>query len=67
MRTEKKSKWFPLISIGLLIVILPNFIKHLSSWHISDLAKGLLMGIGVGLEILGLLLIRKDRQKIKQS
>ncbi|WP_070137722.1 hypothetical protein [Crocinitomix algicola] len=67
MYTKKKSKWFPLISIGLLMVILPNIIEHLSSWHISDLAKGLLIGIGVGFEILGLLLIRKDRLHLKKS
>lgn len=67
MCTEKKSKWLPLISIGLLMVVLPSLIEQLSPWLLTDLTKGLLMGTGIGIELLGFILVKKDRQKLKNS
>ncbi len=67
MCTKRKSKWFPLISMGLLIVVITNSIEHLSSWHITDLFKGMLMGTGIGIEIIGLILINKERRQTKDN
>lgn len=67
MCTETKSKWLPLISIGLLMVVLPSLIEQLSPWHFTDLTKGLLMGTGIGIELLGFILVKKDKQKLKIS
>ncbi len=57
--TTKKQLAFPmlLISIGLLLVVLPilinNFIK------IPDFLRGLLMGIGLIMEITALVMLKK--------
>lgn len=67
MCTKRKSKWFPLISIGLLMVVLPNFIEHISSWHISELFKNILMVVGITIEIIGVILISKERRQTKQQ
>jgi hypothetical protein len=66
MCTKRKSKWFPLISIGLLILVLPNFIEHISSWHITELFKYILMVGGISIELIGLILISRDRRQLKQ-
>jgi hypothetical protein len=66
MGTKRKSKWFPLISIGLLIVVLPNFIEHISYWRITELFKYILMVGGISIELIGLILINRDRRQSKQ-
>ncbi|HVA98458.1 MAG TPA: hypothetical protein VNG53_06150 [Bacteroidia bacterium] len=63
MCTNRKSKWLPLISIGLLIVVLPNIIEHLSSWHITRLYKETLMVSGVLMELIGVILINKEKKR----
>lgn len=67
MYNKRKAKWFPLISIGLLMVVLPSFIEHMGSWHVTELYKGILMGTGIGLEIIALIFIRRDRMQTKQQ
>ena len=61
MCSKRNSKWFPLISIGLLLVVAPQFIKTLSAFQIPDIYKGFMMGSGISLELLALFLIRKER------
>jgi len=65
MCTKRKSKWFPLISIGLLMVVLPNFVEHISSWHITELFKYILMLGGISIEIIGVILMSKERRQTK--
>ena len=66
MCTKRKSKWFPLISIGLLMVVLPNGIEHISSWHISELYKTILMISGIAVELIGVILMSKGKRQAKQ-
>jgi hypothetical protein len=48
-----------MISIGLLLVCLPFLIN---TWvHVPDLIRGALMGIGLGMEIVGI--VRLNRKK----
>lgn len=66
MRTKRKSKWFALISVGLLMVVFPNFIEHISSWHISESIKSVVMVLGIVLEIIGVILISKEIKQNRQ-
>jgi len=66
MCIKRKSKWFSLISLGLLMVVLPNFMELFSSWHISELFKNILMIVGIATEIIGVILMSKERKKAKQ-
>ncbi len=65
MYTKRKTKWFPLISIGLLMVVLPNFIEHLSSWHITELYKNILMISGITVELIGVILMSREKRQAK--
>jgi len=67
MCIKRKSKWFPLISIGLLMVVLPNFIEHISSWHINEFYTNILMVSGITIEIIGVILMSRDRRQTKQQ
>ncbi|RFC54272.1 hypothetical protein [Brumimicrobium aurantiacum] len=66
MYTKRKSKYFLLISIGLLILCLPNLIEHSGNWELTELTRGIFMGAGIGVEIVGLILIRKYRMQTKK-
>jgi hypothetical protein len=66
MCTKRKSKWFPLISIGLIMVVLPNIVEHISSWHITDMFKYVLIAGGISIELIGLILIKRDKRQTKQ-
>ncbi len=52
LRTEQL-----LFSIGLLLIILPNVFKEYIP--MPDFFHGLLVGTGIGLEIIGLILMKK--------
>ena len=67
MCTKRKSKWFPLISIGLLMVVLPNFIERISSLHITDFYKNILMIIGITVELIGVILMSKEKRQAKHQ
>ena len=67
MCTKRKSKWFPLISIGLLMVVLPNFIERISSWHIADFYKNILMIGGINIELIGVILMSKEKRQAKHQ
>ncbi|MBE0650053.1 MAG: hypothetical protein IH595_04345 [Bacteroidales bacterium] len=67
MCTKRKSKWFPLISIGVLMVVLPYLIEDLSSWHITELFKYVLMVGGISIELIGLILIGIDVRQLKKT
>ena len=60
MCTAKKPKWLVLVSIGLLIVVIQNLIEYSGSWHIPDFVKGIVMGTGIGIELIGLVLVRRN-------
>ncbi|MGV6845636.1 MAG: hypothetical protein ACWA42_05870 [Lutibacter sp.] len=66
MCTKKKSKWFSLISIGLLITVFPNFIERISSWHIPELFKYIIMIGGISIEIIGVILITRDKKQLNK-
>ncbi|WP_027418817.1 hypothetical protein [Crocinitomix catalasitica] len=57
MCTKRKSKWFAFISIGLLMIVLPNIIDHIHSISITELTKTILMVVGITLELIGIILI----------
>ena len=67
MCTKRKSKWFLLISIGLLMVVLPNFIERMSSWHITDLHKNILLISGIIVELIGVILMNKEKRQDKHQ
>ncbi|MCB0540157.1 MAG: hypothetical protein KDE33_21755 [Bacteroidetes bacterium] len=67
MCTKRKSKWFPLISIGLLMVVLPNFIERISSLHITDFYKNILMISGIIVELIGVILMSKEKRQAKHQ
>lgn len=49
-----------MISIGLLLVTLPFLIND---WvHVPDLIRGTLMGIGIGMEIVGIVRINRKKR-----
>ena len=66
MCTKRKSQWFPLISIGLLMIVLPSFIEHMWSYHISDSIKIILMISGIIIELTGLILINREKREPNQ-
>ncbi|MDB5124353.1 MAG: hypothetical protein JWP94_2482 [Mucilaginibacter sp.] len=47
-----------LIPIGMLVVVTPSLVNHFIA--VPDFFRGLLMGAGIGLEIYGLILLRKN-------
>lgn len=61
MRANKPSNpELRLISIGLLLVIVPFL---MNDWvHVPDFIRGALMGIGIGLEIIGLVRMTRRRK-----
>lgn len=67
MCTRRKSKWLPLVSIGLLILVLPFLIEGLSSYPISDLFKIILMLSGITVELIGSILIIKDKSQTNNN
>tara|TARA_R110001592_G_scaffold261500_1_gene526373 strand:+ start:1592 stop:1795 length:204 start_codon:yes stop_codon:yes gene_type:complete len=67
MCTKRKSKWFPLISIGLLVVVLPHIIELFSSWRIQELYTNILIICGITVEIIGVILMSKERRQTKQQ
>lgn len=66
MCTKRKSKWFPLVSIGLLITVFPLLIERISSYPISGLFKITIMVSGITVEFIGLILIIKEKRLTKQ-
>lgn len=50
-----------LLAIGLLLVIIPSFLKRFVP--VPDWAQGLLMGLGIGLELAAVVILAKIRNK----
>ena len=67
MTTKRKSKWVRLVFIGIIILVLPFIIEGLSSYKISDLFKIVLMVSGITVELLGLVLINKEKRQTNQQ
>lgn len=67
MCTKKKSKGFSLIFIGLLMVVFPHFLELFTSLQISELLKTSLKLVGIFFEIIGLILINKERKQVKEQ
>ncbi len=67
MCRTRKSKWFPFISIGLLLVVSPHFVEGLSTFHIPNIYKGFIIGSGITLQLMSLFLIRKERIEQKSQ
>ncbi len=47
-----------LVPIGLLLVVTPSIIAHFTV--LPDLVRGAIMGMGISLEIAGVILLRKN-------
>lgn len=55
------KKWQKLISIGLLLVVLPLFLRN---WMvIPNIYADLLMGIGIGMELVAVFKIYREKQE----
>jgi len=50
-----------LIAIGLLMVTLPSLLKHYVA--LPDFFQGFMPGAGLGLEIVGLIKLRRNQQR----
>ncbi len=48
-----------LVAIGLLLTVSPPMINDIFDFKFSDYFRGLLVGIGLGLEVIGIILQRK--------
>jgi len=61
MRTNKlPNPELQIISAGLLLVTLPFLVND---WvHVPDFIRGTLMGVGVGLEVVGLIRMTRRRK-----
>ena len=61
MRTNKlPNTELRIISAGLLMVAVPFLVNN---WvHIPDVIRGILMGVGIGLEVLGLIRMNRRRK-----
>jgi hypothetical protein len=48
-----------LLAMGLLSTTLPTLINDFV--HVPDFVRGFMLGIGLGLEVIGIILMRKER------
>lgn len=61
MKNSNFKKGQILLGIGILLLVFPLSAKYF--FNITDSVRGLLMGIGIALEILGIIHILKQKQK----
>jgi hypothetical protein len=57
MKIKKPSVPARLVAIGLLATALPTLINYF--YHLPDFVRGEMMGLGLGMEIIGIILLRK--------
>jgi hypothetical protein len=59
MKFTKPSTARQLLAIGLLSTTIPTLIND---WiHVPDFVRGAMLGLGLGLEVIGIILIRRER------
>jgi hypothetical protein len=63
MKFTKATTGSRLLAVGLLAVTLPTILKDFI--HIPDFFRGFMMGLGLTMEVIGIILMR--RQKVVQS
>jgi len=61
MKTKKSVLALRLLAIGLLLATIPFFLKRFVP--VADWVQGLIMGLGIGLELVAVVLLSKIRNK----
>jgi hypothetical protein len=60
MKFTKPSTARQLLAIGLLSTTIPTLINDFV--HVPDFVRGLMLGLGLGLEVIGIIFMRRERR-----
>lgn len=66
-RSKRKSKLVGLVLIGSMIVVLSTRIEHISGYNFSDAFKIAMVVCGITMQLVGLLLIYKEKRQTEQQ